>query len=234
MFNSRPRRGQGHRDFQDTYSFQNAFCTISAMNATSVCFSFLDTTNLYPGSYILPLPLPHGSIGRLSAQTERPYNESEEPPNQRAWTLVERYLSPRLLDYTTKHLARKCWSKTCCFDIHNRIYFNSFPPLLGQDLDPILNLPKYTGYEIPTASLWPKVIQGYSRRKLTYEEDRLPAITGLAVEFQRHVGGNYLAGLWRPFLLEGLLWQACAVGTSAELWISPTVEEEVHDRPPKE
>ena len=182
----------------------------------------------------MPLPLPDGSIGKLSAQTERPYNESEEPLNQRAWTLVERYLSPRLLDYTTKHLAWKCSSKTYCFDIHNRIYFNSIPPLLSQDLAPILNLPEYTGYEIPTASLWPKVIQGYSRWRLTYDEDRLPAITGLAVEFQRHIGGNYLAGLWRPFLLEHLLWQACAVDASAELWISPTVEEEVHDRPPKE
>lgn len=123
------------------------------MNATLVCSGFLDTINLYPGSYILPLPLSDSSIGRLSAQTERPYNESEEPLNQRAWTLVERYLSPRLLDYTTKHLAWKCWSKTYCFDIHNRIYFNSIPPLLGQDLAPILNLPGYTGYEIPTASL---------------------------------------------------------------------------------
>ena len=78
------------------------------------------------------------------------------------------------------------------------------------------------------------MIQGYSRRKLTYEEDRLPAITGLAVDFQRHIGGNYLAGLWRPFLLEGLLWQACAVEISTELWISPTVEQKVHDRQPKE
>ena len=85
VFNSRLRRGQGHRDFQDTYHivFRNAFCTISATNATSVYSGLLDTTNLYPGSYILPLLLPDGSIGKLSAQTERPYNESEEPLNQR-------------------------------------------------------------------------------------------------------------------------------------------------------
>lgn len=65
------------------------------------------------------------SIAKLSAQTERPYNKSEEPLNQRARTLVERYPLPRLLDYTTKHLAWKCWSKTYYFDIYNRIYFNS-------------------------------------------------------------------------------------------------------------
>lgn len=43
---------------------------------------------------------------------------------------------------------------------------------------------------------------------MTYEQDKLPAISGLASFFAKQLGTDYLAGLWRSTLLSDLLWEA--------------------------
>jgi hypothetical protein len=55
---------------------------------------------------------------------------------------------------------------------------------------------------------WYKGIEDYSRRNLTFEVDKLPALSGYAHMIQKHVGGAYLAGIWKCDLLIGLLWSA--------------------------
>jgi hypothetical protein len=52
------------------------------------------------------------------------------------------------------------------------------------------------------------LIEEYSRRELTVETDKLPAIAGLAGTFQEATDGTYLAGLWKEDLINGLLWIA--------------------------
>lgn len=56
---------------------------------------------------------------------------------------------------------------------------------------------------------WYNLIERYSSRDLTYDSDILPALSGVAKEFQRHAvpdPGRYLAGLWETDLISGLLW----------------------------
>lgn len=60
---------------------------------------------------------------------------------------------------------------------------------------------------------WQRVVESYSRRRLTFAKDKLPAIAGLANAVQRVVGCEYLAGLWRDNMLNGLLWQRSGSGT---------------------
>ena len=45
----------------------------------------------------------------VSLVKRREISHADEPLNQRAWTLAERYLSPRLIDFTSTHLAWNCW-----------------------------------------------------------------------------------------------------------------------------
>ncbi|KAK2756556.1 hypothetical protein FQN54_005449 [Arachnomyces sp. PD_36] len=52
---------------------------------------------------------------------------------------------------------------------------------------------------------WYKLIEGYSSRKLTYPNDRLPAIWSMAEIFQETSNDRYVAGLWEKDLLAGLL-----------------------------
>jgi hypothetical protein len=42
---------------------------------------------------------------------------------------------------------------------------------------------------------WYLLVSKYSRRHLTFKEDKFPAIWGLASLFQRHLGCHYAAGL---------------------------------------
>ncbi|KAF2036234.1 hypothetical protein EK21DRAFT_106338 [Setomelanomma holmii] len=60
------------------------------------------------------------------------------------------------------------------------------------------NIDVYTG--------WYRMVQDFTRRKMTYDADRLPAIAGLARKFATAVDDRYHAGLWRKDLLIGLLW----------------------------
>jgi hypothetical protein len=56
--------------------------------------------------------------------------------------------------------------------------------------------------------IWTKIVQNYSYRRLSYASDRLPALDGIASEFNRILGqDHYLFGLWRNDLVHGLLWR---------------------------
>lgn len=82
-------------------------------------------------------------------------------------------------------------------------------------------------YEDPRYQAWRKMVEEYTRRELTVESDTLPAISGLASRFNRLLDGDtdeYLAGIWKRDLLQGLLWYV--EGSSAhrprKSWVGPT------------
>lgn len=53
--------------------------------------------------------------------------------------------------------------------------------------------------------LWRTIIEDYSTRDFTMLRDRLPALSGLAAEFQQFLSCDYMAGSWKDDL-HGLLW----------------------------
>ena len=54
---------------------------------------------------------------------------------------------------------------------------------------------------------WKEILRRYSSRNLTKPSDKLPALSGLAHEYQMKWGDEYLAGLWRKDLWKSLLWR---------------------------
>jgi hypothetical protein len=56
---------------------------------------------------------------------------------------------------------------------------------------------------------WMTVISMYSQCALTRQSDKLIAISGLAVEFEKHFGPTaaYVVGMWQPWLVYLLLWR---------------------------
>jgi hypothetical protein len=61
-----------------------------------------------------------------------------------------------------------------------------------------------------TADRWLKIREDYSQKSLTQATDRLPALSGIARMVHRTLNSaesDYLAGLWKPHLLQELLWQ---------------------------
>jgi hypothetical protein len=54
---------------------------------------------------------------------------------------------------------------------------------------------------------WRQIVHEYSGLKLTFGEDKLSALCGLAKQIQLYrPGDKYLAGLWSDPLLEDLIW----------------------------
>jgi hypothetical protein len=56
----------------------------------------------------------------------------------------------------------------------------------------------------------------YSARNLTYENDKLPAVSGLAASVNAILGEDiYLAGIWEKDLIRGVLWTPASAATGA-------------------
>lgn len=63
-------------------------------------------------------------------------------------------------------------------------------------------------------SRWLMAVELYSARNLTYEADKLPAISGLAAAMNALlVEDVYLAGIWKRDLLRGLSWVPASSAT---------------------
>jgi hypothetical protein len=54
---------------------------------------------------------------------------------------------------------------------------------------------------------WSTVVYDFSRRRLTRDSDKLPALSGLAAFTKANAEADYVAGLWKSKLPGALLWQ---------------------------
>jgi hypothetical protein len=54
---------------------------------------------------------------------------------------------------------------------------------------------------------WLTIVEQYSRRKLTYSVDKLPALSRLTSYISSQTDDEYYAGLWRDHILEDLHWR---------------------------
>jgi hypothetical protein len=66
--------------------------------------------------------------------------------------------------------------------------------------------------------LWRRIVEDYNLLDLTYENDGLPALTGLASRFKEYLpeDNRYLAGLWESHLGRNLLWESEGASLTGE------------------
>ncbi|CAN9238346.1 unnamed protein product [Alternaria alternata] len=69
---------------------------------------------------------------------------------------------------------------------------------------------------------WRYIISDYTGMDLTEQRDRLPAIAGVASQFERLIGGRYLAGLWESALPGDLLWRMDQSGQHTTQYRAPS------------
>ncbi|KAK3635207.1 hypothetical protein LTR56_014816 [Elasticomyces elasticus] len=146
----------------------------------------------------------------------------------RAWTLQERLLARRTLHFATDQIY---WECNGCLSGEDG---SQFDPMLysmdmvihGQRLShsdcghptdgPGLSLTEgYAPFDQKSRGRWRggwlKHIENYSGRKLTYESDKLDAVSGLAKQVATAVGDIYYAGLWKNHMIEDLCWRTYPV-----------------------
>lgn len=154
------------------------------------------------------------------------------PVNRRAWVLQERLLCPRVLHFCGDQVAWECaefdaaearplgvpnYQLTGEGLLQESQFKGLDPDLNGRALrsgrlrglpDPVSHLqPQVHAFE-----LWKRVVEVYSRTRLTDAGDKLIALSGIARLMSSRIGSEkmpakYVAGLWRPHLESQLLWK---------------------------
>ncbi|OHE99076.1 heterokaryon incompatibility protein [Colletotrichum orchidophilum] len=165
-----------------------------------------------------------------------------EPINKRAWTLQEAILSNRTLHYTTNELVWECNTLRSCACRRDQ------PVELDEESVRCFRSPGLfrTLSSAGRAYLqWRQVVQLFSERSISFDADRLPALSGMAKQFrmmheevygkqgqqhqqqqqQQQQRSRYIAGLWEGDFATQLLWTA-----DDDYWRNP---ETVSRRPGK-
>lgn len=122
--------------------------------------------------------------------------------DSRGWCFQERLLGLRVLQYHAAELIWDCNERRRCecgvgdrLNLEDNYYNLSKMLKLGDNSLSDL----YRAWRL-------SIVEMYSIRNLTFLQDKLPAISGVAAIFKRKFNDNYLAGIWAKDLLRGLLW----------------------------
>ncbi|KAI3318160.1 HET-domain-containing protein [Xylariaceae sp. AK1471] len=144
-----------------------------------------------------------------------------EPLNERAWCLQERVLPTKRLFYGTAQMFWECQTLRASeggdvVDHIGGINLRQLYPTGNSSVSVFLRYPA----EEPESNEedeeeenfanrwtdWYQVVEEYSTRQLTKDDDRLVALGGLARLVARSTNAKYLAGIWETGLIEGLMW----------------------------
>ncbi|KAI9770876.1 MAG: hypothetical protein M1839_002996 [Geoglossum umbratile] len=207
--------------------YKNSLVTVSAASANGCDHGFLNVrseTNFGPDLEIPPFTLPFlCPDGTPASITLKQLGEVKiaEPINGRAWTLQESLLSPRTLIYSKIQLFWKC--KAAFHRDGGHLTWNTYSSMTGMsklrfgeigkpDADGQVGPPgsKFK-FPVPLHSTlarqeWQEVVKDYSRRRLSVPDDKLLALSAVAAEYHLVMQTEYLAGLWKEYLIFDLMW----------------------------
>ena len=112
----------------------------------------------------------------------------------RGWTWQENVLSTRIVHFTKTEIIWECRSQQ---RFQNGATLKTSVGLACRFASAKDNIEQY----------WKALVADYSKRDLTYESDRLPAISGVASELGTLIlNGQYMAGIWKQWIFSELLW----------------------------
>ncbi|RDL34348.1 uncharacterized protein BP5553_07476 [Venustampulla echinocandica] len=140
-------------------------------------------------------------------------NVDDAPVNRRAWVLQERLMAPRVLHFCQNQIAWECGKLDA-----SESFRDGLPSyrLNRSDVVPSRGLkglpePELNGQNLCTSiavyQRWKRVVEVYSKTKLTNPSDKLIALSGIAKMMSKEVGETYVAGLWKEYLASQLLWR---------------------------
>ncbi|KUJ09351.1 HET-domain-containing protein [Mollisia scopiformis] len=165
----------------------------------------------------------------------------QAPVNRRGWVLQERLIAPRVLHFCHDQIAWECWEKDAVESLADGMPLlqlkagsivsgsrlkGMVPSVDGKALRHArlvrgrLTSGKYTdidahmGLSVPSIycfEVWKRVVETYSKTRLTKATDKLIALAGIAKIMSRRIlngrDEDYVAGMWRDNLESQLLWR---------------------------
>ncbi|KAI0967066.1 heterokaryon incompatibility protein-domain-containing protein [Xylaria arbuscula] len=199
--------------------YRNAHLVLGAARADSDIAGFLDyrlgpTNSMEFGAFQLTLLPP-----LLKRWTNGADILAAEPLSSRAWCLQERCLARRMLNYGNLQTAWECAELRASEDgdavfeegdQFSRILrtANAGISVFGDIVRSTWNsdIAPRRRESVLKYSDWYNLVSEYSARDITKDTDRLPALLGISSALKAVAGDDYMHGLWRGGLLEGLAW----------------------------
>jgi hypothetical protein len=218
---------KGHQCTRMGDYYRNAMITFSALNSRDSTEGFL---NPRPTVTSVPLFEKPGYTNchvrpRLRSRAEI---FKEAALSGRGWTLQERLLSTRVLHYGTTEMFWECLTCTTregsSIEHRDQEGVRDLVTAEGEDFKRIafsadvdILDPDFGAFAV-----WYRLIRQFSLRSLTYADDRIPAVAGLATTMASNTGCHYMAGVWKEDL-EGLLWRVEPAKDTTHSIIHPTL-----------
>lgn len=179
----------------------------------------------------------------------------QAPLSQRAWAVQERILSSRSLYFCEGQLFWECREQHACESFPKGLplaFISDIKEFMAPDAVPIKAFERavqgatarysgasrmadddtpwpWTQYQTPY-HVWNDILESYARCALTNPSDKFVAISGVAKDFAKMIGDEYLAGLWRRNFINGLLWASTPTYRDMDGWL-PAVRPEVYRAP---
>ncbi len=213
--------------------YKNASLTIAVDSAASDDEGFLhiERSNEQPLA-VFPITSFDGQHSSDFVFVRKARRRVKEPLDTRGWTLQENILSPRTLHYTSRELKWECQTQIAFesdldpggdgygynkqdFLTPPRAWFKMSPDAISAD--PGLEWLHWT-----LLPRWYDILDEHNRRVLTYQSDKLPAISGVAREVQSRTGYTYRAGIWLEDIHRGLLWSYRGCGQKLNTYRAPS------------
>jgi hypothetical protein len=126
----------------------------------------------------------------------------------RAWALQEQRLAPRTIHFRNRGAFWECQKM-----IASEFCPQGFYKLLVDTL--------ICGKTAQLKSTWHEIVYLYSVAELTYDKDKLPALSGIARMAHDESPDQYLAGMWRENVEDQLCW-TCFTARSRPSYRAPT------------
>jgi len=145
-----------------------------------------------------PAKLRVGSESYILIDTNHWISGVEKAPlNRRAWVFQERALSSRTIHFGRHQLFWECTTYCASETFPEKLPFK-METLKGED---ILSLKERMKYDDNSLHIWFVLATYYNLLEITYERDRLAALSGIAQYISSTASAEYVAGLWKthPF-----------------------------------
>ncbi|KIW33541.1 uncharacterized protein PV07_00381 [Cladophialophora immunda] len=220
--------------------YTNSFCNIAATSADPQQGCFTERLVYMVEPYPLPNPqLQDGEKTYVIGYDDFWSNSlSDTALHTRGWVLQERLLSPRTIHFGQEQIFWECRCEMACEAYPDGIpeQFHNRKMHTWRQADKILDpaykrpsewslvskyVPRLISNWLASGSkgddfhwvyeVWSRIVEAYMECKLSYGEDKLVAISGIAQKVAELTDERYLAGLWDNALLpQSLLW--CVLG----------------------
>ncbi|KIW90807.1 uncharacterized protein Z519_08590 [Cladophialophora bantiana CBS 173.52] len=216
--------------------YTNSFCNIAATSADPQKGCFTERLVYMAEPYPLSDPQLHNREKTYVIGYDDFWSNSltDTALHTRGWVLQERLLSPRTIHFGQEQIFWECRCEMACEAYPDGIpeQFHNRKMHAWRQADKILNpaykrpsdaslISKYLPRLISTwlspgsktdepywvYEVWSRIVEVYMECKLSYAEDKLVAISGIAQKVTEATNERYLAGLWDNALLpQSLLW----------------------------